>query len=184
MVDSPTSNAINSKLVVLAILVGLGVVLHRVETLLPLPSPWVKLGLANIMTLVAMALYGFRAALMVTLLRVLLGSLLAGTFLGPTFFLSLSGGLAAVGVMALVFRGSYGTFSLIGVSVAAAYAHTLAIFFVVFFFFIFQNTFLNLLPVFLTFSLISGILTGLLANNVTLELRKDGLLLDGPLPDK
>ena len=32
----------------MAVLVALGVILHRVEALLPLPSPWVKLGLANI----------------------------------------------------------------------------------------------------------------------------------------
>ena len=71
---------------VIALLVGLGVVLHRLEALLPLPTPWVKLGLANIMTLIALVFLGFRAAVEVTLLRVLLGSVLGGTFLSPTFF--------------------------------------------------------------------------------------------------
>ncbi len=160
----------------MAILISLGVVLHRVEAFLPLPSPWIKLGLANIMSLVALALYGFQAALLVTIWRVVLGGILAGTFLSPTFFLSLGGGLSAVVMMALVFRWGYGKLSLIGVSVAAAYAHTLAIFFLVFFFFIYQKTFLNLLPLFLTLSLVSGILTGILANHVTQELREEGFL--------
>ena len=77
------------RMAVIALLVGLGVVLHRLEAMLPLPTPWVKLGLANIMTLVALVFLGFRAAVEVTLLRVLLGSVLGGTFLSPTFFLSL-----------------------------------------------------------------------------------------------
>ena len=160
---------------VIALLVGLGVVLHRMEALLPLPTPWVKLGLANIMTLVALVYLGFRAAVEVTLLRVLLGSVLGGTFLSPTFFLSLAGGLASVAVMGLLYREGQRAFSLVGISVAAAYAHTTAIFLCVFFLFIHQNAFFNLLPVFLTFSLISGILTGLLANNITRHLSNEGI---------
>jgi len=111
----------------------------------------------------------------VTLLRVLLGSVLGGTFLSPTFFLSLAGGLASVGVMGLLYREERRAFSLVGISVAAAYAHTTAIFVCVFFLFIHQSIFFNLLPVFLTFSLVSGVLTGLLANNITQHLSKEGI---------
>ena len=161
------------RMATIALLVGLGVVLHRLEALLPLPTPWVKLGLANIMTLIALMFLGFRAAVEVTLLRVLLGSVLGGTFLSPTFFLSLAGGLASVGMMGLLYRKGQEAFSLVGVSVAAAYARTTAIFVCVFFLFIHQNVFFNLLPAFLTFSLISGILTGLLANSITQHLSKE-----------
>ncbi len=165
----------HKRMAIIALLVGLGVVLHRLEALLPLPTPWVKLGLANIMTLIALVFLGFRAAVEVTLLRVLLGSVLGGTFLSPTFFLSLAGGLASVGVMGLLYRKRRKAFSLVGISVAAAYAHTTAIFVCVFFLFIHQNVFFNLLPVFLTFSLVSGILTGLLANNITRHLSNEGI---------
>ena len=144
-------DSVHRRMAVIALLVGLGVVLHRLEALLPLPTPWVKLGLANIMTLIALVFLGFRAALEVTLLRVLLGSVLGGTFLSPTFFLSLAGGLASVTVMGILYRGGRKIFSLVGISVAAAYAHTSAIFVCVFFLFIHQKTFFHLLPVFLTF---------------------------------
>lgn len=147
---SPVQNS-HRRLATLALLVGLGVVLHRLEALLPLPTPWVKLGLANIMSLIALVFLGFRAALEVTLLRVLLGSVLSGTFLSPTFFLSLAGGLASVCIMGLLYREGRRTFSMVGISVAAAYAHTTAIFICVFFLFIHQSVFFNLLPVFLTF---------------------------------
>lgn len=173
---SPIQNS-HRRLATIALLVGLGVVLHRLEALLPLPTPWVKLGLANIMSLIALVFFGFRAALEVTLLRVLLGSVLSGTFLSPTFFLSLAGGLASVCIMGLLYREGRRTFSMVGISVAAAYAHTTAIFICVFFLFIHQNVFFNLLPVFLTFSLISGILTGLLANNITRHLSKERVFL-------
>jgi heptaprenyl diphosphate synthase len=162
---------------IIALLVGLGVVLHRLEALLPLPTPWVKLGLANIMTLIALVFLGFRAAVEVTLLRVLLGSVLGGTFLSPTFFLSLAGGLTALCMMGLLYRKRARAFSLVGISVAAAYAHTTAIFICVYFLFIHQSVFFNLLPVFLTFSLVSGILTGLLANNITKHLSNEGISL-------
>jgi heptaprenyl diphosphate synthase len=73
----------------LAIMVALRVILHRLEALLPLPSPWIKLGLANLMTLVALVFLGFKEAVIVTFLRVVLGSILKVTFLGPNFILSL-----------------------------------------------------------------------------------------------
>ena len=38
----------------IAIMLALRVILHRLEALLPLLSPWIKLGLAKLMTLVAL----------------------------------------------------------------------------------------------------------------------------------
>jgi heptaprenyl diphosphate synthase len=76
----------SNKMMTMAIMVALGVILHRLEALLPLPSPWIKLGLSNLMTLVALVFLGFKEAVIVTFLRVVLGSILGGTFLGPTFF--------------------------------------------------------------------------------------------------
>jgi heptaprenyl diphosphate synthase len=68
------------------VMVALGIILHRLEALLPLPTKWVKLGLANLMTLMALIYLGTREAFIVTLLRVMLGSILAETSLGPIFF--------------------------------------------------------------------------------------------------
>ncbi len=158
------------KLVSMALLVALGVILHRVEALLPLPTPWIKLGLANIMTLLALVFLGFKAAMIVTVMRVFLGSIIGGTFLGPTFFLSLAGGIAAAGFMAFVYRRGTGPFSLIGVSVIGAYAHIMSVLLCVYYLFIPQKAFLSLLPVFLCLALISGVLTGIAANILTSRL--------------
>jgi heptaprenyl diphosphate synthase len=116
------------------------------------------------MTLLALVFLGFREALIVTGVRIFLGSIIGGTFLGPTFFLSFSGGLAAILAMALVYRKGAGPFSLIGVSVVGAATHILAITFSVYFVFIPQKAFLHLLPILLSLALVSGILTGIAGN--------------------
>ena len=160
----------NRRITTLALIVALGVVLHRLEALIPLPSPWIKLGLANVMTLVTLVFLGFRDALTVTLLRIVLGSILWGTFFSPTFFLSLSGGVAATFAMALVYYRRRGPFSLIGVSVCAAYAHTIAAVLCIYFFWVRQEFFFQLLPIFFTFALITGILTGIVGNLIIKQL--------------
>jgi heptaprenyl diphosphate synthase len=77
---------INHRITILSLIVALGVVLRRLEILIPLPSPWIKLGLANVITLVTLIFFGLRDAVTVTLLRIMLGSIVGGTFLSPTFF--------------------------------------------------------------------------------------------------
>ena len=114
-------NKINRRIAILSLIVALGVVLHRLEVLIPLPSPWIKLGLANVMSLVTLIFFGLRDAVTVTLLRIMLGSIIGGTFLSPTFFLSLSGGVTSVFVMSWVYYHGKSPFSLVGVSVCAAY---------------------------------------------------------------
>ena len=101
----------------MAIMVALGVILHRLEALLPLPSPWIKLGLANLMTLVALVFLGFKESVIVTFLRVVLGPILDGTFLGPTFFLSLVGSIAAILIMGMLYKVGKNHMSLIGISI-------------------------------------------------------------------
>lgn len=87
-------------------LTGLGTVLHVVESFLPppVPLPGVKIGLANVVTLVALFLLSEKEAFCVSLLRIILGSLLSGTFLGVTFFLSFGGGVSSFVTMYLARR--------------------------------------------------------------------------------
>lgn len=113
----------------MAVLITFAVVIHAVEAALPLPMPvpGVRLGLANIMTLLTLLLYGLRSGLLVAVLRTVLGSLITGTFLGVGFWLSLSGGVAAclaMGLAAVLYRRRY--LSVLSVSVLGAAAHNLA----------------------------------------------------------
>jgi len=163
-------NKINRRIAILSLIVALGVVLHRLEVLIPLPSPWIKLGLANVMSLVTLIFFGLRDAVTVTLLRIMLGSIIGGTFLSPTFFLSLSGGVMSVFVMSWVYFYGKSPFSFVGVSICAAYTHTLTTVICVYFFWVQQEFIFKLLPVFFMFTLIAGILTGIIGNFIAKKL--------------
>ena len=175
MLSPRTDNiAQNKRIVIMALMVALGVILHRLEAMLPLPTPWIKLGLANLMTLMALIYLGTQEAFIVTLVRVILGSILGGTFLGPTFFLSLAGGLASTAVMCGIYNRGKGPFSLIGISICGAYTHAFITAVCVYFFLIKQASFFILLPFFFSLALITGILTGITGNLLS---RKIGLQL-------
>jgi len=115
------------KVVIISLLVGLGLVLHLVENMIPLSFliPGAKLGLANIANLLGLILFGFFAGLQILLLRIFLGSILAGTFMTINFYLSLSGGLLGYLIMSLIFYYLREKFSIIGVSLGGAVFHNI-----------------------------------------------------------
>jgi heptaprenyl diphosphate synthase len=111
-------------LAVAGLLVALGAVLGLVESALipPLPVPGVRIGVANVAIVLALALLGPRKALAVSVLRVVVVGIAAGTLGGPSLLLALAGALCAWATMtALSLRGD--TFSVVGWSVAGAAAH-------------------------------------------------------------
>jgi heptaprenyl diphosphate synthase len=165
-----------NRIAIMALMVALGVILHRLEAMLPLPTPWIKLGLANLMTLMALIYLGNKEAFIVTLLRVILGSILGGTFLGPTFFLSLAGGLAGTAIMCAIYNKGKGSFTLVGISICGAYTHTFVTAACVYIFLIKQISFFALLPFFFSLALITGIITGVVSNHLS---EKIGFSLKG-----
>ena len=106
-----------------AVLTALALALSVAEGLVPLtilfPLPGLRLGLANLVTVYALCRLSGREALLILVARCLLGSLLGGNLMALAF--SLTGGLLALAVMALLLRLS--CLSLFGVSIAGAAAH-------------------------------------------------------------
>ncbi|NMG43279.1 heptaprenyl diphosphate synthase [Aromatoleum toluvorans] len=98
-------------------------VLTVAEAAIPLPLPGVKPGLANIVTLIVLARWGWRDAVWVALLRVLAGSLLLGQLFAPGFFLSLSGAVASLATLGLAMHLPRRWFGPVSLSVFAAFAH-------------------------------------------------------------
>ncbi|MBI5187197.1 MAG: Gx transporter family protein [Nitrospinae bacterium] len=148
------------EMVYLSMLSAFAVAIHSAEASFPTP-PWLKPGLANIITLTTIACFGLRCAIYVTLLRVVVGSLVIGTFLNPAFFLSLAGGAASVLGMGLMHRWFSKTFSLIGISLAGAYLHSLAQMAFVSLVFIRHTDILYLFPIVLASALPTGVVTGI-----------------------
>jgi heptaprenyl diphosphate synthase len=133
------------------------------ESAIPSPLPGVKPGLANIVTLIVLARYGWRTAAWVSLLRVVAGSLLFGNFLAPGFFLSLSG--AALSLLALAFAQHLPArwFGPVSHSVYAAFAHITGQLLVVYVWLIPHAGIAYLIPIFATAALVFGTVNGLIA---------------------
>lgn len=143
-------------------LAAAAVAVHVLEAALPGPGPFFKPGLANVFTLVAFLQLGWRAAVAVALMRVVAGSLVLGTFLTPTFLLSLSGAMAAVATLALA-RLPGVRLGPVGLSLLASLAHMTAQVTVAAGVIVGHPGLLLALPWFLVGSWITGLLNGLLA---------------------
>jgi heptaprenyl diphosphate synthase len=133
------------------------------ENAIPSPLPGVKPGLANIITLIVLARFGWRAAAWVSLLRVFAGSLLFGNFMAPGFFLSLSGAVCSLAVLALSMHLPQRWFGPVTDSILAAFAHIAGQMAVVYLWLIPHSGIAYLIPVFATAALVFGTVNGLVA---------------------
>lgn len=145
---------------------ALAISIHLLESALPSPIPGIKPGLANLVTLYVLLRHGWRLALNVSLLRVLAGSLLLGSFLSPTFSLSLAGAIASLIILGLTWHLPGKPFGPVGLSILAALAHMTAQIVTAYFLFIPHTALFGLLPLLLTAALISGTLGGILVNRI------------------
>lgn len=155
----------------IAWLAALAITIHIAESALPSPLPGVKPGLANVVTIVALVHYGWATAAWVSLLRVFVGSLLIGTFLSPTFMLSLAGALATVAALRVAIALPGKPFGPLGYSVLAALAHMAAQFWTAYELFIPHPALLHLFPVLMTAAVIFGTVSGMIALYAVNQLR-------------
>lgn len=159
---------------IIAALTALAIAIHVIESSFPTIIPGVKPGLANIITLLSFFLFGFRVAIQVSLLRVLLSSLILGSFLSPTFYLSFSGALSSLIALG-IFHGLVSRFSNyfprsdsqpwvgpIGYSLVAATFHMLGQFFIAWYLYIPHHQLFKLLPILITISAVLGLSSGIL----------------------
>jgi uncharacterized membrane protein len=133
------------------------------EAAIPTPLPGVKPGLANVVVLVVLGRHGWRAAVWVSLLRVIAGSLLIGQFLAPGFFLSLTGAVMSLAVLAAAVRLPGRWFGPVSQSILAAFAHISGQVLLARIWLVPHNGVFYLVPVFALFALVFGVVNGLIA---------------------
>lgn len=108
-----------------AIMIALALALSFTERFIPLqmliPLPGIKLGLANVVTLVALYVFKTKYAFMILICRCILGAVFGGGITGLVF--SVCGGLLALAAMVAAAKASL--FSIYGVSVLGAAAHNI-----------------------------------------------------------
>ncbi len=156
------------KIARLGVLLALSIVFSIIESFIPsVPIPGVKLGLASVVTLIVLYLYGTKDALLILLLRIFLVSILIGKLFSFGFYLSLSGGMLAFFLM--VITKKIKVFSIYGVSVAGAVGHAIGQIVLAS---ILLSTFslLYYLPIMALLSVFTGLLTALVSEKVKKQL--------------
>ena len=111
------------RLTLCAILIALAMALSYTERFIPLqmviPLPGVKLGLANIVNLIALYLLGPKYAFAILIPRCMFGAVFGGGITGFAF--SITGGILAM--LTMILARKVPVFSIYGVSILGAAAH-------------------------------------------------------------
>ena len=151
------------KVAYFGILLCLALILSYVEALVPLPLgiPGVKLGLPNLLIVVALYTLPLPQVYLLSTARILVSGFLFGGFFGIVY--SLAGGLLSLTVMAVARHKKF--FSVFGVSMAGGVSHNLGQLLVAAF--VVQTaSLLYYLPVLLVSGLLTGALIGVVAGEV------------------
>ena len=117
-----------------------------------------RIGIANIASMLALVLLGKKELCIVNGIRVVTSSLLQGTLLGSTFWISLAGVCASTVILLLLYNGKN---SLPFVSVCSSIAHSLGQVAAVMVLYR-QTGMAAMIPYYILISIVTGILTGLI----------------------
>ena len=121
--SSPAKDKYNrtGKVALAALLAALALIFSYVESLIPLSvtMPGVKLGVANLVILVALYKLDFKYAFAINIVRILVSGLLFSGVFGVLY--SLAGGVLSIVIMWILKKTDL--FSIVGVSMAGGVAH-------------------------------------------------------------
>lgn len=150
------------KMALLGVLTASAIVIAILESFIPsIGIPGVKMGLANIVILIILYELGIWEAGVVNLLRVLVVSLVRGTFLSMGFLMSLTGAALSFSIMVLFYL-LIKKFSIIGVSVIGSVFHVTGQIIIAMIFLGSAYIFLYL-PIIAISAIITGVFVGIIA---------------------
>lgn len=159
------------RVIILALYLAISIILSYVESVIPLPIPGVKLGLANVIVLFLLYEDKWYTALLILIARILLISFIRGTFLNVNFLMSLSGGAFSFILMFIFSRLKF--LSSVTVSVFGSIAHVSGQILVAYLYMSSPGV-LYYYPIILFLSIITGILSGIIC--ILMRKRKDLIL--------
>lgn len=149
------------------VLVTLALVASYVETLIPisLGVPGAKIGLANLITIVALFLMGWKDAFAISIIRIVLAGFLFGNLFA--IFYSLAGAILSLLIMMLLKKLEFGT---VAVSCAGGVAHNIGQ--ISFAALLVENSRLfYYLPVLLIAGVLAGIVIGIIGGELIKRLK-------------
>lgn len=162
------------KLGIMAVFISVGLALQYVEGQMLITSvPGGKLGLANIVSIINIFMFGGQNAAVIATIRACLGALVtSGAVVVPY---SAAGALCSTGIMWLVKRLFYPKVSMIGIGIAGAVVHNIAQLIVAFVQYGSVYVF-SYMPVLLIIGLVSGTVTGCAAGIIAKRILKEAAL--------
>lgn len=146
----------------IALFTAAALLLNLVESMLPpvLPfAPGAKMGLSNLVTLVAFIILGYTDAYLILLLRCLLGSMFAGNM--SALIYSVPAGLLSLTVQILLYHFLFRFVSIMGISFIGAVMHNAVQVMVASI--IVKTNLMAMLPFMLLASVIAGLFVGITA---------------------
>ena len=151
----------------MGMLVALAMVLGFVETLIPinLGIPGMKLGLANIVVVIALFLFDIKTAVVVSILRIILIAMTFGNM--SMMFYSIAG--ASLSLLSMIAVSKIKSFSLISVSIVGGIMHNVGQI-ICAAFVVRTNGVFTYLPVLMIAGLVSGALIGIVAGLISVRL--------------
>lgn len=155
----------------LGLLLALACVLYYLESLFItpfFPLPGGKVGIANIISLIAVYILGLREALIITLFRVIIVNIILGGFLNISFYLGFFGGMGSTIVMGILAKSKI---SLISNSIIGALTHNF-IQLIIVVFFVFHSAILYYAPFLIFFGVITGFFNGVVGGYVLKFIEK------------
>ena len=152
------------------VLAALALFLSALEYLIPKPLPFLRLGIANLPLLAALTLLSGRRYALLVILKIAGQGLISGTLFSWIMVFSAGGSIAAGLAMYCLHRLAKQHLSLVGLSVAGAFASTVAQL-VLARWWIFGPGAWYIAPPFLAAGLVSGTLLGLFANSFVARSR-------------
>ena len=151
------------RLVLIALLTSLALALQLIERSITIPIlvPGVKLGLANVISLLAILLLGLKDAFLIVILRCLLGALFGGNPI--SFLFSITGGILSTLFMGLLWKKFFKYISIINISLVGAVCHNIGQLLIASIIVKDLRIYVYL-PVLLVSGLITGYITGVIAS--------------------
>ena len=150
------------RLIVIAMMLSLAIVVNYLESFIPFFIPGVRLGLANVIILIMLYEFKYYEALTVDVLRILIVALIRGTLFQPIFFMSLAGGILSYIGMLIISKIKI--FTAVSASAVGALLHAFGQILVAIIIVDSVNIMLYL-PFIGSLSLLTGILSGIFADN-------------------
>lgn len=128
----------------------------------------IRFGLANIISLITIELFGIKELLIVNIMRILIGSLLRGIIFGSPFWISFGGILLSTIIIIILHKLKT---SLLFTSIMSAIFHSLGQVLIVSFIYR-QSNVMMILPILLISSILTGCLTGFIAKECLKRLKR------------